>query len=360
MGHQDGVLDFGVAVHAHVRRNDGVRDPPAGYDRAHGDNGIDGDAHAPPFLRKDELGWRVLALVGADGPVAVIEVEDGRYGHQVHVGLVVGLDRPDVAPVFGFLPVLVDEVVGKDPVTFDELGDNVPAEVVSGTGVFGVLHEHVNQEVVVEAVDAHGDVRFVGVVRRGLGVGRLFLPADDAAVGIKLEHAEPRRFRAVEFDRADGDFGTGGHVLVDHQLVVHLVHVVARKDQDVLGRLAANRIEVLVNRVRRCAVPVLSHAHHGRQDLNEFAEFARQDAPAFADVPVERKGLVLRQDKDPAQAGVDAVREREVNDAVNPAEGHGGFGPVASQRVETLARTAGQQAYQCVLRVMEHGVGSSF
>src|SRR2546426_2031378 len=50
-----------------------------------------------------------------------------------------------------FRSVLVDEVVGKDPVTFDELGDHVPAEVVSGTGVFGILHEHVNQEIVVEA-----------------------------------------------------------------------------------------------------------------------------------------------------------------------------------------------------------------
>ena len=69
-------------------------------------------------------------------------------------------------------------------------------------------------------------------------------------------------------------------------------------------------------------------------------------APAFANVAVERQRLVLRQDVDLAQVGVDAVGQRDVDDAIDAAEGDGRLGAVASQRVQALSRAASQQDSQ--------------
>ena len=60
------------------------------------------------------------------------------------------------------------------------------------------------------------------------------------------------------------------------------------------GLFAHDRIEVLVDRVGRALIPVLAHALLRRQDLDELAELLGHDAPAHADVPVERQRLVLR------------------------------------------------------------------
>ena len=133
-------------------------------------------------------------------------------------------------------------------------------------------------------------------------------------------------------------------MLAQHQVVVHLVDVVAGEDQHVLRLFAADGVDVLVDGVGRAHVPVLAHALHRRQNLDELAEFSAHDVgPAFADVAVQRQRLVLRQDVNATQVGVDAVGERDVDDAIDAAEGDGRFGAVARQRIKTLTCSSGQQ-----------------
>ena len=129
------------------------------------DDGVDGHAGAAG-LAEDELGGRVLVGAGAHGPGLVVEVEGGGDAGDVHVGLVVGLERADVAPVEGVLLVLVDEVVGVHLEAAEDLGQDVVAEVVLGVGIFGVLDEFGEEDVGVEEVDAHGDVDHLGVEGR--------------------------------------------------------------------------------------------------------------------------------------------------------------------------------------------------
>jgi hypothetical protein len=108
--------------------------------------------------------------------------------------------------------------------------------------------------------------------------------------------------------------------------------VVAGEDDDVFGLLGADRIDVLVDRVGGAHVPVGAGALHGRHDLKELAQLLRHDAgPAFADMAIEAERLVLGHDEDLAQAGVDAVGERDVDDAVMAAKWHGGLGAVARE-----------------------------
>ena len=133
-------------------------------------------------------------------------------------------------------------------------------------------------------------------------------------------------------------------VLLQHEGVVHLVDVVAGEDDDVLGLFGADGVDVLVDGVGGALVPGLGDALHGREDLDELAELVGDDgAPALADVAVERERLVLGEDVDVAQVGVDAVGEGDVDDAVLAGEGHGRLGAIAGEGEEPFAGTTGKQ-----------------
>src|SRR4029077_125434 len=151
---QDAGVYLRVRIHAHVRREYGILDHTSGDDAAIGNDGINRRAGATA-LGKDELGGRVFALVRAGGPVVVVQVEDGRDRDDIHIRVVVGLECAHVAPVKRFFFVFVDEVIGKDAIVIDHLGQDVLAEIVAGIGVLGVLEEDRNQNVGVEQIDAH-------------------------------------------------------------------------------------------------------------------------------------------------------------------------------------------------------------
>ena len=187
-----------------------------------------------------------------------------------------------------------------------------------------------------EDVNAHGGIDGVGIEGRAEGGGgRLLLEAEDLAVLAHFDNAEARDFIRRDGQRGQGDLGVGVLVVGQHAAVVHFVDVVAGEDDDVLGLLAADGVDVLVDGVRSAHVPVGAGALHGRHELKELAQFLGHNAgPAFADMAVERERLVLGEDVDAAQAGVDAVGESDVDDAVMAAKGHGGFGTVAGERKE--------------------------
>ena len=125
--------------------------------------------------------------------------------------------------------------------------------------------------------------------------------------------------------------------------------MVPRENHDVAARLATDRVEILVNGIGRTPVPVFSDAHHRRQNLNKLPQLARKYLPSLANMAVEGKGLILRENKHPAQIRIDAVGESDINDTVDAAKRDGGLGAIASQRVKTLPLTSCQQAYQSVV-----------
>ena len=292
VGHDDRVLDVAVRVHADARGQDAARDLAAGDDASHRDQGPRGLA-AAALLVEHELGGRELRLVGAQRPFRVVQVEHGVDLDQVHRRLVVGVQRPHVAPVLRGLLVLVPEQVREHPLAAGhQLGDDVAAEVV-GRPFLRVLGQLAHQHVGVEDVDAHGAERVVGVPgRRGRG-GRLLLEAGDAAVLVDLEDAEAARLRGRDLDRAHRQHRPAGDVDVEHLPVVHLVDVVPGQDDHPARPLALQRVQVLVHRVRGAEVPVLPHPLLRGEDLDELAELGVDDAPAHADVPVQALRLVL-------------------------------------------------------------------
>jgi hypothetical protein len=120
--------------------------------------------------------------------------------------------------------------------------------------------------------------------------------------------------------------------------------VVAGEDENVLGLLGADGVDVLEDGVGGALVPGLGDALHGGKDFDELAEFGGDDgAPAFADMAIQREGFVLGEDVDVAEVGVDAVGEGDIDDAVLTGEGNGRLGAVAGERKEPLSRTTGKQ-----------------
>ena len=156
---------------------------------------------------------------------------------------------------------------------------------------------------------------------------------------------------ARHLEAADDDVGTGIDALLEHQLVVHLVDVVAGEDDDVLGRVAADDVEVLVNRVRRARVPLrLRHALAGGQDIEAFVAFGTQKVPAALQVADQAVGLVLGGDRDAADAGIERVGEREIDDARLAAEEHRRLGALVGQFHEPATTAARQHVSHRIAR----------
>ena len=156
----------------------------------------------------------------------------------------------------------------------------------------------------------------------------------------------------------DWSFGTGKQAIVksawfsrwrgDHLGVVHLVDVVASEDQGIARGGLLDRVDVLVDRVGGPLIPLVAEALLRRDHLDVFVEFAAQELPTLVDVPVQADGLVLGQDQDLAKVGVQAIREREVDDPVDPAEGDRRLGPVTRQGFEARPPPPGEDDGQYI------------
>ena len=183
------------------------------------------------------------------------------------------------------------------------------AEVVLGVGILGVGDEGLEQDFGAEDVDAHVDVDGVGIEGRANGGGLgLFLEPEDLALAADFDHAE-----AADLIRRYGNGGQGHFsllldVVLEHSSVVHLVNLVALKDDHALRLLGTDGVDVLVDGVGGAHVPVGAGALHGGKKLKELAQFGGDNAgPAFADMAVERERFVLGEYEDLAQAGVNTV-----------------------------------------------------
>ena len=119
--------------------------------------------------------------------------------------------------------------------------------------------------------------------------------------------------------------------------------MVTGQHHDVLGVAALDDVDVLVDGVGRATVPVfLVQALLGRQQVDHFVQFGAQKAPAALQMAQQRVRLVLGDDTHAADAGVDAVGQRKVNDAELAAKVHRRFGAAVGQLLQARAAPPGQ------------------
>ena len=215
-------------------------------------------------------------------------------------------------------------------------GDDVHAEVVLGVGVRFVFFQILLQHIPVEDVDAHG-------CQVGLGHRGLLLELGDAVVLVGHHQAEAGSFLPIHFH--DGHRELCALLLVEAQEVgvVLLADLVTGQDDDILGIVAVDEADVLVDGVCRALVPVGALCLLiRRQGVHAAVQTVQIPGLAVADVLVQLLGLILGRDTDGVDVGVHAVGQREVHDAVLTAEGHCGFCRFLCQRVQARATSTGK------------------
>ena len=213
-------------------------------------------------------------------------------------------------------------------------GDDVLAEVIGAAGGVFIVDEILAQLLPVEDVDAH----------RGLGGFRvlgLLFELVDRAVLVGVHDTEAGSF--LKGDIQDGDGGVCLFLLVvgEHLRVVHLVDVVAGEDEDIFGVIAVDEIDILIDGVGGALVPLALLVGRIRgEDVDAAVHPVEVPGLAVADVGVEFKGAVLGEDADGVDAGVCAVGEGKVDDAVLAAKGNSGLCDLLGEDVQAAALSA--------------------
>ena len=141
--------------------------------------------------------------------------------------------------------------------------------------------------------------------------------------------------------------------------VVHLVDVVAGQDEDRVGGIVLDLIEVLEHGIGGPPVP-LGAAPAGDVRLaqaNAALVPVEVPRPAEPDVVVERARVVLRQDDHVRDVRVHAVGQGEVDDPVLAAERDGGLGALLRQDREPLALASRQDHRHRLLHARSPIVG---
>ena len=171
---------------------------------------------------------------------------------------------------------------------------------------------------------------------------RLLVERDDMALAVEPQDAHARRLVGRHRLRGDRDVGLPVDVRLDDLGVVHAVEVIAGEDDVVVGLVAGDVPRGLADGVGRALEPVgVVGRLLGRQDLDE--SLAEEVHPVgLADVPVERRRVELRQDEDPPDVGVQAVADRDVDEAVFARNRHRRLRSELRQREEPRALSAAE------------------
>ena len=129
-----------------------------------------------------------------------------------------------------------------------------------------------------------------------------------------------------------------------HVGIVHLVDVVAGEDDHVLGVVHIDEAQVLIDGVGGALVPGAAlGALVGGQDMDAAGGAVQVPGLAAADIAVQLQGAVLGQHAHGVDAGVGAVGQGKVDDAVLAAKGDGGLCHIPGEDVQPAALAAGQQ-----------------
>ena len=223
------------------------------------------------------------------------------------------------------------------------------AEIVAAGGI--AAFQRVQQHLRIEQVIAHRGIGMAGPIRHGRRVGRLFLEGADAAVGIGVDDAEAGGLLQRHRQRRDGGAGAFFQMEIDHLLDVHAVDVIGAEHQHQIRAVLPDQVDVLVHRIRRALEPFLPAPHLRRHHGDEMFLQQRRQHPGLAHVFDQRLRLVLHQQIDGVDAGIDQVGEHEIDDAIARAERHGRLGTLRRQRMQARTFAAGDNHGQNLLLV---------
>ena len=127
--------------------------------------------------------------------------------------------------------------------------------------------------------------------------------------------------------------------------------MIAGEDDHVFRAIGLDDVEVLVDRVGRAFIPLgFGNALARRQYVEALIALGPQEVPAALEMADQRMRLVLRRHADPANAGIERVRQREIDDPRLAAEIDRRLGAAIGELVEPAAAAAGEHIGHGVAR----------
>ena len=140
---------------------------------------------------------------------------------------------------------------------------------------------------------------------------------------------------------------------VDQLAEVHAIQVIAGENQVIVGLVSRKVPRGLTDRVGRALEPVgavgcLLGGEHLDEAFREEIQAIR-----LRDVAIERRGIELREDEDPLESCMQAVADRNVDQAVLAADRDSRFGPHVRQWVEARPTTAAEDERQHVVHASD-------
>lgn len=123
---------------------------------------------------------------------------------------------------------------------------------------------------------------------------------------------------------------------------------------ELIAAVCAKQIEVLIDSICSASVPTRVDPLLCWPSLDELACRAWQEAPAGLQMSEEAVGFVLSQNRHSPQAGVEAVRQREVDIAEMAAERDGRFALLARELTESCAVAAGENQGKAITQKITH------
>src|ERR1022692_1400252 len=257
--HDDAAFHQGASVDADATSKNGFAHDTPGKNASAGYDAVDSLATAIDLV-EGELGRWIGVAGTAHGPLTIVEVELGRDLAQIHVGVVVGLDGADIAPVGDGAFRLTGDAVGLEVVSVDggvagELGQDVLAEIVMTVGIFRVGLEQIHKSAGGENVVAHRGVDLGGMAGHGRRFRVLFVKGQNASILVGFKDAKFGGLLLGDGDGSDGHFRVPSHVEVDHAGDVHAVDMITTEDRYHVRVGLLDEINVLEDGIGGALVP---------------------------------------------------------------------------------------------------------
>ena len=148
------------------------------------------------------------------------------------------------------------------------------------------------------------------------------------------------RLAPSDGDGRDGDVGARFRVLLDDAAKVHPVELVPAEDEQVVPLVVHEVNHVLADGVGGALIPRgVGVGLLGGEDFDEAAGEV-VELVGLRDVPVQRGGVELGEQVDAPQAGVDAVGDGDIDQAILAGQRHRRLGALLGQREQARALPA--------------------
>ena len=135
--------------------------------------------------------------------------------------------------------------------------------------------------------------------------------------------------------------------------------MIAGENQHVVRLIPLDKRNVLIDGIGRALVPFgLLAPRIGRKHLHPAVAAVQAPGLAVADIFVQFQRLILCQNSDGIDAGVDAIGEWKIDDTVFPAKGNGGLGGILRQHHQAAALAAGEKHCNAVFFLEVHALVS--